>query len=487
MASTPPQPDPPPPPAFNDSDLASIQGLGIAGFRKDHQELIFFTLPAGASAKTLVGHLLPKIASAQDVGGFNREFSAYRAAHGEDPKITACWVGLGASASGLEKLGVNLSELPPGAGHDAFVAGMASRATAIQDVGNSAPANWHNAFRTRGSVDALLLVAADEIGDLNEAVESLVDLITEHDGQVVFQERGETLPPPLTGHEHFGFKDGASQPAIQGYGPQTIGGEPPPVKAGEFVLGFADQTGPPPALSPVWQGGSFLIFRRLRQDVVAFRALAKAPVPAADPPVTSDSLAAKMIGRWPSGAPLAKYPNADPGPNHEDNDFGFLSDDVGTVVPTWAHIRKVNPRDETQPPPPDDPSTHRMIRRGIPFGLPLAPEATQDDGVERGLHFIALVADVARQFEFVQATWADNENFPGGAKPAQGGGYTPPSPGVPGDGPDPVIGEGNVGKALQLHQASGVRPIPLAGDLVTVTAGEYFFCPSVNGLKILTT
>ena len=96
------------------------------------------------------------------------------------------------------------------------------------------------------------------------------------------------------------------------------------------------------------------------------------------------------------------------------------------------------------------------------------------------------MVDLARQFEFVQKTWIDNENFPKGGKPPAGGsGYTPPSPGVPGDGPDPVVGEGNPGKAVQLHQPSGTRNVQLTADLVRVTAGEYFFCPSIEAVKAL--
>ena len=78
------------------------------------------------------------------------------------------------------------------------------------------------------------------------------------------------------------------------------------------------------------------------------------------------------------------------------------------------------------------------------------------------------------------------ENFPVGTKPPQGGGsYAPPSPGQPGDGPDPVVGEGTQGKAIQLHQSSGTHPIALTADLVRMTGGEYFFCPAIDALRAL--
>jgi Dyp-type peroxidase family len=474
---------------FGDADLASIQGLGIAGFKKDHQELLFLTFGSASKAKTLIAALIPRLADAAEVSAFNIAFSRAVHQHGEDPEMQALWVGLGVSASGLEKLGANLAELPS-AGRDAFSAGMAARAGVIGDIGGSDPSTWHPAFRSKGGVDAVIIVAADDMNELNEVVDELAELITGHEGKVVFQERGETLPGAMRGHEHFGFKDGASQPSIDGFDPPPNTNEPPPIPPGELVLGYQDGAGPAPQLTPTWRNGSFLVFRRLAQDVVAFRKLISTPVPGADPQLTSEQIGAKVIGRWQSGAPLEKYASGDPGKDHVENDFGYrATDDDGLNVPTWAHIRKANPRDESQPVPvtPDDaPARRRMLRRGIPFGPPLPNDASEDDGNERGLHFIALVADLERQFEFVQRNWISNANFPKGEKPAvAGGSYTPPSPEVPGDGPDPAVGEGNTGKAIELHQATGTRSIPLTADVLRVTAGEYFFCASIEALKAL--
>ena len=474
---------------FGDADLASIQGLGIAGFKKDHQELLFLTFGSASKAKTLIAALVPRIANAAEVRAFNAAFSQALHRHGEDPEMQALWVGLGVSASGLEKVGANLAELPP-AGRAAFTAGMAARAGVIGDIAGSDPSTWHPAFRSKGGVDAVIVVAADEVNELNEVVDELAELVTRHEGTVVFQERGETLPGAMKGREHFGFKDGASQPSIDGYDTATSTNEPPPIPAGELVLGYLDGAGPTPQLTPTWRNGSFLVFRRLAQDVIAFRKLIGTPVPGADPQLSSEQIGAKVIGRWQSGAPLEKYAAGDPGPDHVENDFGYqATDDDGLNVPTWAHIRKANPRDESQPTPvtPDDAAARRrMLRRGIPFGPLLPADASQHDGNERGLHFIALVADLERQFEFVQRNWISNANFPKGGKPAVAGGpYAPPSAEVPGDGPDPAVGEGNAGKALQLHQATGTRSIPLTADVLRLTAGEYFFCASIEALKVL--
>lgn len=479
------------PSPFSASDLDSIQGLGIAGFKKDSQELIFVTFGSAPESRALVKALKPRLSNAAEVADFNEDFSEARNQHGEDPDLESRWVGLGITASGLEKLGANLDELPAGSGRDAFRQGMAARGAAIGDMGTNDPSQWLAPFRARGGVDALIVVAGDNPEEVDRLVVELVEMVAHHGGAVVFQERGATLTGEnMRGHEHFGFKDGASQPAIQGYDQDPAAQEPPAVPGGEFVLGFPDAAGPAAPVGDAWRNGSYLVFRRLLQDVMAFRAMVSPGVPNANPPIDSGHLAAKMVGRWPSGAPLEKYHDLDPGPGHNENDFEYQAgDNDGVVVPTWAHIRKANPRDETQPSgssAEDDPRRHRMLRRGSPFGPELPTTRQQDDGQERGLHFIAVVADVVRQFEFVQSTWMDNENFPKGSKGAAGGPYTPPSPDVPGDGPDPVVGEGNANKALQLHSSLPLAiPIALVRDVVRVSAGEYFFCPSLAALDLL--
>jgi Dyp-type peroxidase family len=207
--------------------------------------------------------------------------------------------------------------------------------------------------------------------------------------------------------------------------------------------------------------------------------LAQAATPPLNPVLDATAMSAKLVGRWPSGAPLATAPDADD--KKVTNAFDYVDDDDGLKTPRFSHIRKVNPRHGKR----DDLATerHRMLRRGIPFGPPLKDAA--DDGVERGLHFISIISDPVRQFEFVQSNWANNPNFPNGGVPGTPGGqYTPPAPGIPPDGPDPLTGEFDAGQQDSLHQPGGMHVLPLA-ELVTVSAGEYFFAPSVTALKLL--
>jgi hypothetical protein len=178
------------------------------------------------------------------------------------------------------------------------------------------------------------------------------------------------------------------------------------------------------------------------------------------------------------------HPSADPGERSSENDFAFQSNDPdGAATPLWAHIRKVNPRDEAQP-QPEDVSSHRMIRRGIPF------DHTEHKNPQKRLHFISFVADVARQFEFVQRRWSDDVNFPNGTPPvAPTDPYSQPSAGVAGAGPDPLAGHRADGVRVQYVPSAGSAPQPvtLAPELVTMTGGEYLFAPSLRALAEIAT
>lgn len=476
--------------AFSEDQLHDIQGLGIAGFRKDQQEILFVRFGDAAGGLRLLEWLQPQIASAWEVGSFNREFSEIRSRTGEET-LSAKWVGLMISAAGYQALGVATTGLPAGDGTTAFNAGMAHRASEIGDVSPlDAPAGWLPPFRPGAGVHACITVAADEVQDLDETVTEIGEQVSACGCSIVFQERGETLPGPLRGHEHFGFKDGISQPAIDGYDDPPQPNEPPAVPAGEFVLGYPSVQAPTPApVGPLWMNGSFAVFRRLLQDVAAFRTQAAAGVPGSNPPLNSDQTGAAMVGRWPSGAPLATAPAADHDDAEVTNAFQFkaapFSDDDGQKCPRFAHIRKVNPRDETTPTPAtDDSKLHRMIRRGIPFGQPL-PEGQADDGKPRGLHFFSVVGDLVRQFEFVQSQWLNEPNFPNGQPGPTQNTYSP-SPQVPPTGPDPIVGEHDAGEPCLLTQASGQHPFPITAQLVKLTAGEYFFVPSLSAVKAIT-
>lgn len=281
-------------PALSDSDLQDIQGIGLAGFRKDFQELIAVSFGDPKAALVLLGYLAERTANSWEVRGFNAVFSEIAARCGEGV-IEATWVGTAISAAGYTKLGVDLSTLGSGAGFDAFRSGMATRSSQIGDSHpQDAPANWLPPFRPGAGVDLLIVVASDSESALDRECDVIAEKLETAGCQADFQERGATLPEPLTGHEHFGFKDGVSQPSVDGFDPAPEQGEPPAVAPGEFVLGYPDQAGATAQVPAPWQHGSFLVFRRLAQDVAGFRNQVQAMLSATNPTLGADQLSAEL-------------------------------------------------------------------------------------------------------------------------------------------------------------------------------------------------
>jgi Dyp-type peroxidase family len=472
-------------PPLSQTDLQDIQGI-VARFRKDHQELIFIKFGGIPATLRLLGQLAPVVASAWEVQTFNQLFSEIVARADTERIVEATWIGLGISAHGYNALGVQLQELGTGEGVNAYIAGMAARSPQqIADQGADTPPSWLQPFQAAG-IDAMLVVASDTRDNLDRTVDQVVSWIQDAGAIIAYQQRGATLPPPLTGHEHFGFKDGVSQPNIDGFDPPPATGEPSALPPGEFILGYPNNEGPAAPIGSLWNHGTYAVFRRLHQDVAGFRAQATAMTPETAPALTSDQVSADLVGRWPSGSPLALNRSSDPGDPGVSNAFDYSDDPSGGNTPRFAHIRKVNPRNEDRADQATDPAqNHRMIRAGIPYGDPLA-DGAPDDGADRGLHFIALVADLDQQFEFVQRNWLSNPNFPnGGAPPTPGGQYAPPQAGTPPDGVDPIVGAHATGNQVALNQAGTINLLGLLAETVSVTGGEYFFCPSISAIHAL--
>jgi Dyp-type peroxidase family len=276
--------------------------------------------------------------------------------------------------------------------------------------------------------------------------------------------------------EPFGFRDGISQPHVDiGLAPPPPGGGTPragdswtPVACGELLLGYADEQDNIqrlPVNKELRQNGTYMVFRKLEQDVVAFRNFVKKH----DTSGTPGKLAAQMVGRWPDGTPLVQHPG---GPQSDQsapskwaiNDFRYQADDPqGLRCPIGAHIRRANPRDTNNR---DEARRHRLFRRGISYGgLPLK-EGSSGDGNRRGTLFVSLQARIDRQFEIVQSHWLGRGELSG-----QAGAHA-----------DPLVGA-HAGRVQDAFQAAG-QPAPVTGlpRFVTLRGGDYFFVPSFTAL-----
>jgi Dyp-type peroxidase family len=205
-----------------------------------------------------------------------------------------------------------------------------------------------------------------------------------------------------TGRTSFGFKDGIGQPDVESSGFPPTNPHQRPIKAGEFILGYPDETGSlPPMPTPeiLGRNGTYLVFRKLETRVAAYRQYLRAKAATREEQAL---LGAKIVGRWPSGAPLALCPErddpelgADPDRN---NAFLYGDDPRGLRCPAGAHARRANPRDSLDQDGSVDVRLHRMIRRGTSYGPILHDGVLEDDGADRGIIFVFVGAHLKRQF-----------------------------------------------------------------------------------------
>ncbi len=374
-------------------------------------------------------------------------------------------VSVALTYQGLKALGVPPASLESFAWE--FRQGMAARAAALGDVGESAPEHWESPFGTP-DVHLILVGLAPDRQTLDAAIGRAREAVTDIPGVTPIWRQDCYAAPDET--EPFGFKDGISHPAIEGSGVPGSNPLEPPLKAGELVLGYRDEMGGfPPAPQPdaLGRNGGYIAFRKLHQKVAAFRRHLQAN---ASGPDQEELLAAKMMGRWKSGAPLALCPlHDDPALGADgarNNAFLYRSDDAtGYQTPPGSHIRRCNPRDAAVA---GVVRLHRMIRRGTAYGPPLPKGVLEDDGADRGLMFAFVGAHLKRQFEFVQSEWVNGGEFLG-----------------LGDAKDPVIGAADGTGAYTIPR----RPVPqrlkgLASFVVT-RGGEYGFVPSLSALRWL--
>ena len=376
------------------------------------------------------------------------------------------WLGIAFTFEGLKALGL------PQASLDSFPIefkeGMAARAAILHDVGANAPGNWEHPFGTPDVHVALALYAADD-----ESLQKVLALARMahrdlSEISVVYRMQFGELPE---GRNPFGFKDGLHNPHVEGSAPAAHAGHEAPIKAGEFILGYPDENGEiatVPIPDELRRNGSFVAMRKFHMDVAAFRRYLRAH---ASSPQEEELIAAKMVGRWRSGAPLVLAPDRDDpqlgsDPNRN-NEFSYADDVKGLRCPFSAHIRRVNPRDALK----DEVvaiNLHHFLRRGTNYGPPLPEGVLEDDGAERGGVFLLIGAHLQRQFEFVQSQWATDGNFISH-----------------GTEQDPLIGNNDGDGVFTIPAKPARRRLHGLPRFVTVRGGEYCFIPGLRALRWL--
>jgi Dyp-type peroxidase family len=406
--------------------------------------------------------------------------SGWRAA-APGPFVNVAFTHAGLGALGLQaKL---LDDFPRD-----FVEGPTNEARArrLGDQGESRPATWLWGSPVTQPVHVMLLLYAGEgidalcDGHVARAAAAGLDTIRSLD----------TIRLPRR-QEHFGFRDGISQPTIRGLGQP----DPPTNLAdtGEIFLGCRNEFGerahvPGEAVTPFARHGTYLVARQLEQDVPGFWASCRATVSSDEDAIR---LASRMVGRWPSGAPLVLAPDGDSWDadvtDTERNRFEYAeADPDGRKCPFGAHIRRSNPRDWGVAASAEEcrkvVSGHRIIRRGRAYGAPFCPDAeplsylkalgTPDRGSGRGLHFLCFNADIEKQFEFVQRQWCANPKFAGAV-----------------NGADPLLGDHRplAGDAptFSIQRETAAEHVALTRRFVHTRGAAYLFMPAITAVASL--
>jgi Dyp-type peroxidase family len=532
-----------------------IQGNILAPFYKPHQAFLFLNFKNNqAGARGWLAELTDPadthIATTAEVADYNKQYKEWRkykeGAAGEPPQPpeTKVWMNVGLTCSGLLTLHPELA--PDLAVYEAFWQGplgerrdnkgqVTTTAALLGDKGLSAPEKWAIGNPGQRPVDAIVTIAGDPREELgNRVVEErelaerfgLKVLPVEVEGRKdpALEQRGDKLVGEklIDGQDHFGFKDNVSQPGIRGFteeDPDAPGEDKDHpgsliIAAGEFLLGRrGEQRREPrprqPAV-PAWmRDGSFQVFRRLTQDVECWNAVMNALAQTEqlngltqEPGLEAkaSALKARAIGRWPSGKPLTPARDAD-GQETEDsnyfNNFTYNGDDEGYQTPCFAHIRKMNPRDDGL----FRDRAHRILRRGITFAVPFVPAKEDSSGKERGLLFNAYMASIEDQFEFLQQRWANDPEVPASYRQEK------PIKDELKDGPDPLIGASKYPCLLRSKEDATAKKPPIklnfhtlnptntaAGDVdpeatprpfVYTTGAVYAFAPTMSALRRL--
>jgi Dyp-type peroxidase family len=489
---------------LSDDVRADIQGFIASGYgHLSHAAYLFVQLHDAAAARGWLQLLAPDVQSAR----------AWPVVDGRVVKPSAA-LNIAFTAPGLAALGLPaqvLCTFPP-----EFREGMAepTRSRILGDTEESDPDGWELGGTRTPAIHAVVVLHAASLQGLDVLCREQRALIEGSRGGVTeLPGAMQSGHRPAGDYEPFGFHDGISQPAVAGL---TGDGVP----TGEFILGYPNhfavvppspvvpaeldrQNVLPPVVKPhrgarplrdLGINGSYVVYRKLQQDVAGFWSFMtrEAARDGRENAGRAIELAARCVGRWPSGAPLVLASAADNPADGNRDDFLYGGDPDGLACPLGAHIRRANPRDGLKPYSATQSlsmsEAHRLLRRARVFGPALFDPsvlrslAMTDSGVSllnrpaediaRGIHFFCVNASIKRQFEFVQQTWCNNPRFNGLH-----------------DNKDPILGDNaRVGQPSShmiipdwpVRRRTGALP-----RFVSVRGGAYLFMPSLSALRFL--
>jgi len=413
-------------------------------------------------------HVLLRVDDAQAGRAFLRRLTPHVDSAAGYRIAANAWLDVGISYTGLEALGLpqeSLQSFP-----EAFRVGMAARAKQLGDDGVNDPKNWDKPYGS-GQIHIGVSAFCDSEEKRRRALAIAREQYEGFSGVSVLVMQDFGAQPG--DRNSLGYKDGIDQPPIEGSGVEPLPGQGRPIKAGEFLLGYPGESGVPlpmPQPDILARNGTYVGFRKYQTRVGAFNRFLREN---GNTEAERELVAAKVVGRWRSGAPLTLAPDvdnpslgADPQRN---NDFNYANDPRGRQVPFGSHIRRMNPRD-TELSRLTDVNIHRVIRRGTTYGPPYDPNALSeaDDEISRGAIFLFMSAKAMATIEFLQQEWINDGDFIGA-----------------GSERDPIIGRQEEGATFTIPREPVRRRMHGIETFNVLRGGEYFFLPSLSALNWL--
>ena len=472
-----------------DDLLSNLQGNILKGHGRDHTANIFVEFDGSKLPKVrawIHDFAAERVTSAKKQLKENERFKRHGIPGG-------MFAGIYVTAKGYDYFQVPAAKRPA---DPSFRNGMENAALA-----DPPPAEWEPAFREL-NIHIMVILGDDQKDVLSVAAAAIIKELrplTTNDpfvSNAIRTEYGNAIKNANgDGLEHFGYVDGISQPlffkdeneqfkttATPSTGATLAWNPFAPLK---LVLVKDPSVATPDSF------GSYFVFRKLEQNVRAFKVAEQAIATALGLVEEEDRefAGALVVGRFEDGTPVTLLPKDGLIGSGAANNFNYSKDLAGLRCPFQAHIRKSNPRGTGGAEPLAGEKAHIMARRGIPFGLrevtpaiDSQPEQFPSGGV--GLLFMSFQANLATQFEFIQKAWVNNADFPF---------LNPPKH----TGLDPIIGQTQppvVPPATDPHRDyqwpakyGQVNPPVTAtfAQFVNMKGGQYFFAPSIDGLKAL--
>lgn len=454
------------------ADLHDIQGNVVRGYRMPNARHFALRLNNGGTARRFVASLIP------GQGGEGPHITTASPWPGEKPSYC---LNIGFTSAGLTAIGIPASILSLFPAE--FQAGPQGNATAMGDTGSSAPSAWEMGGPANPQVHVMLSLFTNEQREpCMEHWTTVLEQLFQRDRiEAVWRMDANALPD---GKVHFGYKDGIAQPRIKGAPGKQLADMQPECDPGEFLLGrgYINQYDGnfigaiPPELA---DNATYGAFRVLEQDVAGFEDFITKAGKRYN--MAPEMVAAKLMGRWRNGTPLALSPDAPEPAGYkisadQVNNFDYspstdhpqyYDDDIGLRCPVGAHIRRLNPRGSLVM---GKPHTRRIIRRGIAYGPAYDPATT--DTTPRGLVGFFICGDLGMQFEFLQTTWVNMDISTTGIRGTR----------------EPVLGaQPDYGGQFVMRTSDTRDPIVMDNvpRLVRTRGSVYCLIPAIGGLRFI--